>query len=119
MCQADFFTASVLSATSTPGTAGPAYYSWQNGWQAEFVGSGSIGLAVGGADTLNIGYDNYDFNSGPSDNVTESTTDTVTGTITYTYTATAVPEPLTLAAVGMGIAGLGGYIRRRRAAAQK
>ena len=29
-----------------------------------------------------------------------------------------VPEPLTLLAVGMGIAGLGGYIRRRRAAAK-
>lgn len=32
--------------------------------------------------------------------------------------ATPVPEPLTLAAVGMGIAGLGGYIRRRRMAAK-
>lgn len=29
-----------------------------------------------------------------------------------------VPEPVTLAAVGMGLAGLGGYIRRRRASAK-
>ena len=32
--------------------------------------------------------------------------------------ASPVPEPLTLLAVGMGIAGLGGYIRRRRLAAK-
>ncbi len=32
--------------------------------------------------------------------------------------ANAVPEPLTMAALGMGIAGLGGYIRRRRIAAK-
>ena len=31
---------------------------------------------------------------------------------------TCVPEPLTLIALGMGIAGLGGYIRRRRMAAK-
>lgn len=35
------------------------------------------------------------------------------GTIVSGESSAPVPEPLTLAAVGMGIAGLGGYIRRR------
>ncbi len=36
----------------------------------------------------------------------------------FEATVAPVPEPLTLAAVGMGIAALGGYVRRRRASAK-
>jgi len=35
-----------------------------------------------------------------------------------TATQAPVPEPLTIAAIGLGIAGVGGYIRRRRITAQ-
>ena len=35
---------------------------------------------------------------------------------TSTFSVQPVPEPLTMIAVGMGIAGLGGYVRRRTAA---
>jgi hypothetical protein len=41
-----------------------------------------------------------------------------TGTFNTHYSSSPVPEPMTMAAVGMGLAGLGGYIRRRRAAAK-
>ena len=37
------------------------------------------------------------------------------GTWSLQTETSPVPEPLTMLAVGMGIAGLGGYIRRRRA----
>ena len=71
---------------------------------------------------VNAGWTEFDFTvpagSAATDLSFAASTDNYIGLDNVSVTALPVPEPLTMIAVGMGVAGLGGYVRRRCQAAK-